>query len=187
MLTHPYICLKSKDQLPDDVVKCWIKCSLENCPDGTVVATEIPPTNKNLQFYYRKINNSHCYITCLSRDLSSTEAGKLATSFAEKQPNNTYEVSWSQGYQDDPRLQTISEDLLEYIAIEAARMNHNRWVQTRMDEGWRFSNKHNDTLKTSPICRSWDSLPEKYKRSEFNRIKTLLEVFNQLNLRLVRK
>lgn len=186
MITHPFISLSSKTALSKEAAKCWFKCCLENLPSGLISATEITADNKTVRFYHRKDGHKHLYITSLSRNLGTDEAGDVAKSFSSKQGHGEFEVGWSQDYQDDPKFQTLSEDLLKAITLEAARMNHNKWVQTRMDEGWRYGHTHSNRGKTSPICQSWDTLPNQYKRAEFTRIQTLLEVFSHMKLKLIK-
>lgn len=187
MINHSNICLNSYSKISDTVLKCWIECCFENCPSGVITGVEVPPTNQNLQFYKRNLDGQEICVTALSRDLTADEAGKVAKSFAKKQENGNYEITWSQSFQDDKTAQKLSEDLLKAITLEAARMNHNRWVQMRMDEGWRYGQNHSNRGKISPICRSWDQLPDQYKRAEYTRIKTLLEVLDNMNLQLARK
>lgn len=187
MLNHPYICLHTNEKLNDDSLKCWIKAVITCSPSGIVTATEIPPNNENLQFYQRYNNDKYLYVGCLSRNLNADEANVIAKKFCELVPDCECQITWSQEPQIDRKHAELSEDVIKAIAYEAARMNHNRWVQQRIDEGWRFSQQHNNRHRTSPLCISWDQLPQSYKRAEYTRVKSLLEVFNQMNLRLVRK
>lgn len=187
MFSHPYICLSTSEPIDDQCLKSWFHSVLSAGPSGNVVATQVPPEMNYLRFYRRKLHGEHCYVASLVRNLNGDEADKIANMFLVKQPTAMGKITWSQEpYQEDNR-EKLSEDILKSIAVEAARMNHNRWVQTRMDEGWRFAASHNTKQKTSPICKNWDQLPEAYKRAEYHRVKTLLEIFDQMNLKLVKR
>lgn len=187
MITHPYICLTTKEPLDDHCLKAWIQAIMQSSPSGVVVATQVPPENNYLRFYRRKIDGENCYIGSLMRNLNKDEADAIAKAFLNNAPTANGKITWSQEPYQDHKQAQIAEDLIKAIAIEAARMNHNRWVQTRMDEGWRYAAHHNSKMKTSPICKNWDHLPEAYKRAEYHRVKTLLEIFDQLNLKLVKR
>lgn len=187
MLSHPYICLAVEQSLSDDALKAWINSVMSSGPNGIVVATQVPPENKYLRFYRRSIDAKNCYIASLIRNLNSEEADKIAKHYLAQQPDTSGKITWSQEPYQDDKNQKLSDDVLKAIAVEAARMNHNRWVQTRIDEGWRFAAQHSNKMKTSPICQSWDQLPTAYKRAELHRVKTLLEIFDQLNLKLVKR
>ena len=187
MFTHPYICLSTKDPIGDDCLKSWFSSVVNAGPNGNVVATQVPPEMNYLRFYRRIIDGENCYVASLIRNLNSEEADKIAKEFLTKQPIAMGKITWSQELQQDDKAQQLSEDFIKAIAVEAARMNHNRWVQTRMDEGWRWATTHNSKNKTSPVCQNWDQLPEAYKRSEYHRVKTLLEIFDQMNLKLTKR
>lgn len=187
MFAHPYICLSTSKPIDDDCLKSWFSSVLSAGPSGNVVATQVPPKMHYLRFYRREIDGNHYYVASLIRNLNGEEADKIANDFLVKQPTAIGKITWSQEPVQENKNENLSEDLLKTIAVEAARMNHNRWVQTRMDEGWRFATSHNTKQKTSPICKNWDQLPEAYKRAEYHRVKTLLEIFNQMNLKLVKR
>jgi hypothetical protein len=76
--------------------------------------------------------------------------------------------------------------MLKAIALEAAKLNHNNWLRKRTNEGWRFGQKHDKNNKTSPMCKEWDGLSESYKKIEYQRMTSLLEVLDRMNLKIIR-
>jgi hypothetical protein len=187
MLNHPYICLTTATPLSDQNLQSWIEAVIHSAPSGTITATQVPPNNENLCFYRRDLNDKNHYIASLSRDLNNDEATAIAKKFSEITPINNGKITWSQKPYSDDKPQKLSQDIIKAIALEAARMNHNRWVQRKLDEGWRYADQPSNKQRTSPVCRNWDQLPDAYKRAEYQRVSSLLEVLDQMNLRLVRK
>lgn len=184
---HPFICLCSGDTLSDEAVATWISAVMETGPDGVVVPTLKGASGETMRFYRRSEDGKNRYIASLSRNLTTDEATAIARTFSESYPEGDFDIHWSQEPKKDTKYEEVSDDLLKGIAVEAAKLNHNHWLRKRTDEGWRFGVSHDDNQKTSPMCRDWEQLPQSYKRSELQRMMTLLEVVERMNLRLVRK
>jgi hypothetical protein len=50
---------------------------------------------------------------------------------------------------------------------EMSRLEHERWLAERRDEGWRYGEDRDDTALVHPDLVSWDALPE--HRRDINR------------------
>ena len=187
MFNHPYICLDTNQDLPDESVMCWIRCVSEAGPPGIMASTEPQPGEQQMSFYRRKTNDTNHYVAVLARDLTGEEATSIAKSYSDRNPEGDFLVHWSQEPVNDNGPAEMAEDMIKAIALEAAKLNHNHWLRKRTDEGWRFGQKHSHRDRVSPTCRDWDGLPESYRRNEYQRMVTLLEVLDQMNLRLSRK
>jgi len=182
MFNHPYICLSTDDQLDDNDIMGWFKAVSEDGPPGIIASTELQPNNKPQRFYYRKIGNMHRYCVVLCRDLEGDEANKIAQAAGSTIPEDDFEITWSQHPQNNTKQEIIKEDLLKAIALEAAKRNHSRWLNRKINEGWRFGQTFSSRGKVSPMCRDWEALSEKYKRAEYHRMTSLLEILNEMNL-----
>ncbi|MBR4118746.1 MAG: Ryanodine receptor Ryr [Bacteroidales bacterium] len=53
----------------------------------------------------------------------------------------------------------LSEELNELIE-KMAKNVHEVWAQSRIEQGWRYGEKRNDTLKTHPCLVPYEELPE---------------------------
>ena len=187
MFNHPYICLDTDHELADESLICWIRCISDAGPPGISASTETMPTDGQISFYRRKDGNTNHYIAVLARDLTAEEATDIAKSYSDRNPEGDFTIHWSQEPVVDTRSDEIAEDLVKAIALEAAKMNHNHWLRKRTDEGWRYGQKHSHRDKTSPTCKDWDSLPEGYKKGEYQRMVSLLEMLDRMNLRISKK
>ncbi len=187
MFSHPYIYLNTPHDLQDDAVICWMKCVIEAGPPGILASTETSPNNKQLGFYMRKLPSGNCYVAVLARDLSGEEATDIAKSYGSRQPDGDFSIRWSQDPVEDTSANDLANDLIKEIAAEAAKLNHNKWLRTKTNEGWRYGRAHDHKNQTSPMCRDWDNLPESYKIREYQRMESLLEIMDKMNLKLSRK
>jgi hypothetical protein len=186
MFNHPYICIDTDHDLSDDALKCWLACVTEAGPPGIVSSVEVRPDNEQMRFYRRKDGDTNHYIAVLARDLTGEEATDIAKSYSDRNPEGDFLIHWSQEPVEDHGPAEIAEDMIKAIALEAAKLNHNHWLRKRTDEGWRYGQKHSHRDRVSPSCRDWDGLPESYRRNEYQRMITLLEILDRMNLRLSR-
>ena len=53
----------------------------------------------------------------------------------------------------------LSEELNELIE-KMAKNVHEVWAQSRIDQGWTYGEKRNDTIKTHPCLVPYEELPE---------------------------
>jgi hypothetical protein len=187
MFNHPYICLDTKEDLSDGSIMCWIRCVSEAGPPGITASTETRPDNQQMSFYRRKAGDTNHYIAVLARDLSGEEATDIAKSYSDRNPEGDFLIHWSQDPVEDTKPAELAEDMVKAIALEAAKLNHNHWLRSKTNGGWRYGQKHSHRDRTSPMCRDWDGLPEDYRRKEYQRMVSLLEILDRMNLRFSRK
>lgn len=187
MFNHPYICIDTEYDLSDESVLCWMKCVTENGPPGIVASSEISSNNEQMRFYRRKDGNTNHYVAVTARNLTAEEATDIAKSFSDLNPDGDFLIHWSQEPIHDNKNLELEENLTKAIALEAAKLNHNRWIQNKMQDGWKYGTSLSSGSKTSPMCRDWDSLPDSYKRNELERMVSLLEILDKMNLMITKK
>jgi len=187
MFNHPYICLTTQEDLDNKNLLGWLKAVAESGPSGIVTAVQLQPNEDPQRFYHRKIDGMNRYCASLSRDLEGEEASKIAHTANKNIPHCDFEISWSQHPQNDIMHEVVKEDILKSIALEAAKRNHSKWLNKKINEGWRFGQNFNSRSKVSPMCREWDALAERYQAAEYHRMTSLLEVLNDMNLSLMAK
>ena len=66
---------------------------------------------------------------------------------------------------------TLSDDILE-LAEKLAKNTHDVWAISRINEGWKYGEKRDDNLKTTPCLIPYSALPDVEK--EYDR-KTSIE------------
>jgi len=185
MMDHPHICIETDAPLSDDMLMCWMRSVTEAGPPGILSSTEISP-GRNLQFYRLEKDGTNRYVAVLARDLLTEEATEIAKSFDGMVRDGDFTIRWSQEPTGNAKIDEISEDILKAIALEASKNNHNSWVRTQADQGWRYATAYDRVAKTSPMCVDWDRLPDRYRKGELHRMMSLLDVLDQMNLRIVK-
>jgi RyR domain len=182
MTTHSYISLSVPQDLNEAEAKLWYQTVEESAPEGTCVSTEIQPHNKAVRYYMESRSGMKRYVVVLSRDLSSEEAHKIAEALDQKFPEIDFEIDWSQQPETFGRAVELREDTLKAVALEASKRAHNRWVNEKINEGWRYGQKNSSANKVSPMCVAWENLSETYRRNEYKRMLGLLEVLNEMGM-----
>lgn len=72
----------------------------------------------------------------------------------------------------------LSDDLLQ-LAEQMAENVHNVWAKTRIEQGWTYGPKRNDTEKKHPCLVPYDQLPEEEKVYDRNTsLETLRFIIN---------
>lgn len=184
MIEHPYISLKTESDLSDQNTKDWLLAVDEAGPPGIVVSTELHPDKKPIAFYKRQVGDDFCYIAVLARNLNEDEVKKIVDKFSSLYPDGDFEVAFSQEPIQDNTHEELQENIINAVALEAAKRSHSKWMNHKLEEGWRFFGSFSQSRKTSPLLADWTKLPDKYRQNEIDRMNTILEVLNDMNLRL---
>jgi hypothetical protein len=186
---HSYISLSVTEPLAKTDLRRWFEIAQQIAPKGTIIGEPIMVDGHNTaSMYHVDIKpNSSTYIIPLSRDLSEDEAGKLAIAWDRTWDTADFEIDFSQHEQSVLRKQTQTQRVLDEVAREAAKRQHNDWVTQRVNEGWSYGVRYNHQQKRHPLIRNWDQLNTKQQLQEVIRINKLFEFLESINLRLSRK
>jgi len=58
----------------------------------------------------------------------------------------------------------MDDEVYEAAINTLSKFLHNRWVEEKVQQGWRYDTVINENEKTSYKLRSWDNLPESYRK-----------------------
>ena len=80
-----------------------------------------------------------------------------------------YEIEVSNLYRADADVQhpfdiEMEDEVHQDICLEAAKFLHNRWVEAKNLEGWRYGTRLSIQEKSHPALRDWDNLIESYRK-----------------------
>ncbi len=76
-----------------------------------------------------------------------------------------------------PDLNGISlPDILSELTEDIAESLHDVWARSRLDEGWVWGNKRDDTLRTTPCLVPYVDLPENEKTYDRHMVITTLKI-----------
>ena len=94
----------------------------------------------------------------------------------EVESSNVYRADADFGHPFEYDI-NIEEDAKITLYNSMARQHHNRWIQERQQNGWRFGLNLDLTEKTHPAMRPWDDLPESYQKRMAIQDKELLDFY----------
>ena len=76
-----------------------------------------------------------------------------------------------------PDLNGISlPDILSALTEDIAESLHDVWARSRLDEGWVWGDKRDDTLRTTPCLVPYVDLPESEKTYDRHMVITTLKI-----------
>lgn len=106
----------------------------------------------------------YVYIVYLSDLISMPIAEQIVDLWSDVYPKD-FEIETSADVEDCDDCDIEIDDMMyEEIKRRASKFMHNRWVDDRVAEGWRYGNKINETDMTHPSLLNWDSLNEQYRK-----------------------
>jgi len=187
MFSHPYILLNVKNELTRVQMLEWFNTVNKIGPAGVCSTAEISPNNKQVKFYLRNINGMKNYVVVLSRNLLGDEVTAIAEEWNKVYPEGDFEIDWSQDPDLDMKHESIKNETLKAIILEAAKRAHSSWLNKKITDGWKYGVSFDPLHKTSPMCMVWENLSERYKQQEYNRMLGLIETINEMKLDLIRR
>ena len=121
----------------------------------------------------------HAYVVPLTRDMSAQEAQVVVAAW-EYMYDGDFDVELSSNFDAgmmgdiDNNMISIDEEVKQQAITEMKKWHHNRWVEEKSGQGWRYGAYYNSREKTHPAMQNWDQLSESHRRSpEFSDIEIL--------------
>lgn len=181
-----HITLITPEDIAEPIVKNWNKIVRENAPYGvpcSITITDDKGNPQNVNLVKREANNGFHFMVPLSRDLTEKEAEKIINTFDEKYPELEFEVEASiiPTYAMKNSEPTITVNQKEYadVATDFAKQEHENWVKSRMEQGWRYGTSVDLANKTHPLLKPWDQLPDQYKQVDYDNPQKLLDLLSK--------
>jgi hypothetical protein len=74
---------------------------------------------------------------------------------------------------------SIDTDKLEEIVYEVSKYLHNEMVNEKVKDGWRYGESLSYEEKTSPMIRSFDDLPDSYRKMRPDVVKKVVDAIRK--------
>lgn len=152
------IILKTKTMLDKDQEEDFLFSIKTHGPEGII---------KDDKIYKSKNKKYFCYRVELTRDLLKDEA-EFIIYYWDFKFDQDYDIEITQTDINDIFSYDIDyavfPDAKSKIIEVASRFLHNRWVDNKIKNGWRYGLYYNIRNKTDPKLRDWDSLPQEYRK-----------------------
>ena len=68
---------------------------------------------------------------------------------------------------------------------ELAIMEHNRWVEERLSNGWVFGPEKNTDLRISPYLTSWENIPESIREYDRQAVRNIIPILETAGLHVL--
>ena len=179
-----YSRLLTDRELTDQEMELWYQTVEDFAPDGVVLDWDDDENQDCTEEGDEDCGDEdfeYVYLIELRRHLQDNEA-EFVVSAWERRYQDDFEIEISHLYRADSDVQrpfeiTIDSDTRSKVLDAASKFIHNRWVDAKTMDGWRYGLDYNEQEKTNPIIRDWDSLPESYRKIPQLTEKELLDFF----------
>ena len=81
-----------------------------------------------------------------------------------------------------PSIKEFTADEVEIMAI----MEHDRWVNERVTNGWVYGKEKNVDLRISPYVAPWEEIPEYIREYDRQAVRNMLRILNGMGVSVVR-
>lgn len=151
-----YILLETPEPLSEEQKEKWLNIIFKFLTNGTISQHKV---------FSQKTSKVYKYKVFLKKDITNTDAEYIVTAW-DHYYDGDFEVSikYDETHKSEISEYIIEEQLKEEICETLSKFLHNRWVDKKINEGWRYSGHYNLEEQTHPSLRDWNSLPEDYKK-----------------------
>lgn len=119
--------------------------------------------------YHKDDKNVCVYVT--DKSLSEDEMSELV--------DKIFEVNSEIYLENSLPSRSIDSDKLEEIIYEVSKYLHNDMVKEKVKDGWRYGESLSYEEKTSPMIRSFDDLPESYRKMRPDVVKKVVDAIRK--------
>lgn len=188
-----FIALITDDTLDVDVIRAWFTCAKKHAPTGTLL--NLPSVDdrgmpRTACLVRREVNNKNHYMVPLTRDLEEYEANKIVDAFSDLQPELDFDIHSSAARTEEVDTSPpVVVDEEKYVALCTAwaKRQHDRWMQDREAQGWRYGVTLSLKNKTNPLMMPWEQLPAQYRVPNLDEPQALLNLLNDQGYTVITK
>lgn len=167
-----HILLRTNEALCGEDALVWYEIVKEYSPENTVFAYQYHGKNVAMEYgLFLENEFAHAYTVPLTRDLTSSETMIIMNAWEVMYPSD-FDIEVSNSYEDlgmgefqNTIEYNLDEELKEESYNTICKWEHNRWLDEKISEGWRWGSYFSSKEKTHPALRDWDSLSEAYRRN----------------------
>ena len=183
-----YVQIIVPQALTHDQFKQWFSCVESHTPSGMITATQLPqhegakPSN-----YYTKrtANGKHAYVVPLTRDLDVSEVHEILKAWCAAYPEGDFTFDYSQAVQKTPQGDTFRQHKWDQILDAWGKLQHQRWLQRHVDDGWRYGVMLSTKEKTHPWMQPWESLPHKARELNLQGVRDLMRILDDFGYAII--
>ncbi len=185
MIDHN-ISLIVKTELERDVLKNWFQAVRDNAPSGLTKTVLID--GKPVTIVKSKMPKSVRYAIPLTRDLTDPEVENVVKHFAASTTFDfeIYATATADNYAPEATIKIDYNPLID-LCTKWAKTKHEDWMKGKINSGWRYGMTMSETNKTHPLLRSWEELPDHYRKVDFSQAEELLALLHKSGYIMIAK
>lgn len=183
-----YVTLIINRALNKPETQLWFNRAISVLPSGTntsIQQVDAEGNPQNVQLVHKKFRDGHHeYIIPLTRSLTQAEVEKVHVLVQNDFPE---EISVQTNVEYKPvtvKIENLQETDFDLISHEFAKLQHNDWVRSMSDKGWKFGMEYDPASKTHPLLRTWDYLSPEEKKADYNSLKNLILILKNFGYQI---
>lgn len=181
-----YVRLIVPSKLEKETYVSWYHTVEKTLPSGMIAQSHLRPGNFS-RFYCKKTaRGQHSYVVPLVRNLDASEIYHLVGAWNEAYPKGDFIIDYTQASSSDitPSLD-LETSKIEQAMASWGKLQHQRWMDQHMQDGWRYGIKLSVAQKTHPWLQPWESLPPQARRDNLTAARDLLKSLKDFGYTLV--
>jgi hypothetical protein len=184
-----YVQIVVPDRWSPEQFKNWFECVNDSVPSGLISSTSIQLKGKvkATKFFHKPTSNGkHAYIVPLARDLDASEIHTLIRNWVRCYPEGDFTLDYSQA-EDIIQPQTPEQLKLDQVIDAWCKQEHQAWMESQLEQGWRYGPQINLREKTHPWMQPWESLPQRAQKRNLASVERLMEILDEFGYAIVQK
>lgn len=183
-----YVRIIVTQQLSKQQLVLWYHTVEKSLPSGLIGETQLSPDTYSKFYAKRLSNNKHTYVVPLVRDLDAYEVHQLLEQWCRAYPQGDFIFDYSQAVEHSvPKLADLSEQKIAQAMEAWSKQQHQKWMQDRMEQGWRYGTVISVKDRTHPWLQPWESLPLGAKQHNLQACKDLVKCLQDFGYTIVQK
>lgn len=186
MMQHYVSLTINESDFDDQLLKKWFRLVTNNIPTGLPTSVNAGDSAASMQ--KKKAKGKIALIIPLTRDLTDNETKHLV-SICNAKLSGDFSIKSSkivETTKDEFEI-NIPETVLIELCTEWAKKDHNEWMKSKIDSGWRYGSNVSAKEKTHPLLRQWSDLPDQHRKIDVSKAEELVKLFNEYGYLFVPK
>lgn len=166
----------------------WFQTAEDSLPSGLIGQAHLRPGVFS-KFYCKPTSRGQwSYVIPLVRNLDESEVYHLVEKWNQVFDNGDFIIDWSQAADRDqqPSLD-LATHKIEQVLDSYGKLQHSRWLDQHMRDGWRYGLKLSVRDRTHPWLQPWESLPPVARTQNVQAARDLLKLLGDFGYTLVQK
>lgn len=183
-----YVRLIVPAKLPKQQFALWYHVVETQLPTGLIGQAHLKPGVFSKFYCKQTAKGDWSYVVPLVRNLDASEIYHLVQAWNQQYPQGDFIIDHSQSSQQTllPPL-SVEDKKIEQVLHSWGKLQHNRWMDSHIKDGWRYGVKISLKDRTHPWLQPWESLPESARQSNIQGAKDLVRLLNDFGYAMIQK